>query len=79
MTFLSLHPFSFPRERLQPKLTVPGLYMVAFLRNGETGRNINSIEGSVIPLGSDWLRSQKSPIYDLCHPSIVKQPTSFSS
>jgi len=33
VTFLSLHPLSFPRGRLQPKLTAPGLYMVAFLRD----------------------------------------------
>lgn len=33
MTFPSLQPLSYPRGRLEPKLTATGLYMVAIPRD----------------------------------------------
>lgn len=79
MTFLSLRRLSCPGGRLQPKLTATRLYVVALLRDKGDRKENKLYRRSVIPLGSHWLSSQKSPFYDLCHSSIVKQETSFSS
>lgn len=55
MTSLSLHPLSYPRRRLEPKLTAAGLYVVAFLRDrGDRKEDSeDTIEGIVIPLHSE--------------------------
>lgn len=59
--------------RPEPRLTATGLYMVAFLRDGETGEKKNSMEGSVVPQTSAVGLVARGP------PSIVKQDTNFSS
>lgn len=75
MTVPALQPLSYPRGRLEPKLTATGLSMVAIPTNGETGRKVkvNTMEGSVTPLSSDTGLAARSL------PSIVKQDTNFSS